>query len=196
VRVWTHLASWLVKSGEVSQLELGDTFREVSVRASCWSVADAQGPDGLDLVPGPDPTGEPSLHYSLTGEVSWRREPASMLVRTGGLAFVVEPREGSVAESRLPEVGDRVTVLATLDVMGAYETDAFDYPDVRRDWLVRGLKVERRELVTSPAFPDTREPGHIMRMDDITQMLRWADATSRDHATYVLDLEPFGPATG
>ncbi len=194
--MWTHLASWLVKSGEVSQLELGDTFREVSVRASCWSITDAEGPDGMDLLPGPDPTGEPSLHYAITGEVAWRREPGSLLVRAGDLAFVVEPREGSVADARLPEVGDRVSVLATLDVMGAYETDAFDYPDVRRDWLVRGLKVEHRELVSSPAFPDTREPGHIMRIDDIPQMLRWADATSRDHATYVLDLEPLTPARG
>ncbi|WP_151084731.1 hypothetical protein [Nocardioides cynanchi] len=194
--MWTHLASWLVKSGEVSQLELGDTFRDVSVRASSWSFTDAQGPDGLDLRPGPDPTGEPSLHYAITGEVAWRREPGSMLVQVGDLAFVVEPREGAVPVDRLPEVGERVTALATLDVMGTYEIDAFDYPDVRRDWLVRGLKVEHRELVTSPTFPDTREPGHILRIDDIPQMLRWADATSRDHATYVLDLEPLTAPTG
>ena len=194
--MWTHLASWLVKSGEVSQLELGDTFREVSVRASCWSFTEALGPDGLALRPAPDPTGEPSLHYAVTGEVVWRREPDSMLVRVGDLALVVEPREGASPVERLPEVGERVTALATLDVMGTYEIDAFDYPDVRRDWLVRGLKVEHRELVTSPAFPDTREPGHILRIDDIPQMLRWADATSRDHATYVLDLEPLTPATG
>jgi hypothetical protein len=208
VRVWTHLASWLVKSGEVAQMEVGDTFPGVAVRAACWSVVDATGPDAMELAARPDPTGEPSLHYAITGEVAWCREPASMLLRSGGLAFVAEPREstgerGDTASPerppdgfRLPAVGTRVTVLATLEVMGAYETEAFDYPDVRRDWLVCGLKVEHRELVTSSAFPDTREPGRIVRIDDIPQMLRWADASGRDHATYLLDLEPTGVTTG
>jgi hypothetical protein len=188
--VWTHLASWLVKSGEVEQMEPGDTFSKVAVRAACWSVAGAEGPDAVELVAGPDPTGEPSLHYAITGVVEWCREPSSMLVRSGDRAFVAEPRESDDPDFRLPEVGEHVTVVATLEAMGAYETDAFDYPDQRRDWLVRALKVEHRELVTSVEFPDTREPGQITRIDDIPRMLRWADATSRDHATYVLDLEP------
>jgi hypothetical protein len=196
VRVWTHLASWLVKSGEVAQMEPGDTFPAVSVRASCWSVVPAEGPHGMELATTPDPTGEPSLHYALTGDVEWRREPASMLLRVGDRAFVAEPRDPLASGFRLPKLGDRVTVVCTLEVMGAYETEAFDYPDVRRDWLVSGLKLEHRELVPSPEFPDTREPGRILHIDDIPQMLRWADATSRDHATYLLDLEPSGRATG
>jgi hypothetical protein len=208
VGVWTHLASWLVKSGEVPQMEVGDTFPGVAVRAACWSVVDAAAPDAMELAARPDPSGQPSLHYAITGKVAWCREPASMLLRAGDLAFVAEPREPAGVPDdelaperrapgfRLPAVGDRVTVLATLEVMGAYETEAFDYPDVRRDWLVCGLKVERRELVTSPAFPDTREPGRIVRIDDIPQMLRWADASGRDHATYLLDLEAIGGPTG
>ena len=91
---------------------------------------------------------------------------------------------------RVPAVGERVSVVAGLQVMAAYEIEAFDFPDVRRDWLVRGLKVEHRELVTSPEFPDTREPGRVLQVDDIPRMLRWADASGRDHATYLLDLEP------
>jgi hypothetical protein len=190
--VWTHLASWLVKSGEVPQLEPGDTFPGIAVRAVCWSVTPAEGPHGIELATGPDPTGEPSFHYAITGDVEWCREPSSMLLRVGDRDFVTEPRERKVLGFRLPAVHDRVTVLATLEVMGAYETDAFDYPDVRRDWWVAGLKLEHRELVTSPDFPDTREPGRIVRIDDIPQMLRWADASGRDHATYLLDLEPSG----
>jgi hypothetical protein len=192
VRVWTHLASWLVKSGEVPQLEPGDLFPGVGVRAACWSVTGAEGPHGMELATGHDPAGEPSLHYAITGDVEWRRQPSSMLLRVGDRGFVAEPRERSALGFRLPELRDRVTVLATLEVMGAYETDAFGYPDVRRDWLVAGLKLEHRELVPSPDFPDTREPGHIVRIDDIPQMLRWADASGRDHATYLLDLEPSG----
>jgi hypothetical protein len=190
--VWTHLASWLVKSGEVPQLEPGDTFQGIAVRAACWSVTGAEGPHGMELGTGPDPAGEPSLHYALTGDVEWCREPSSMLVRVGDRAFVAEPRGLATLGFRLPEVHERVTVVATLEVMGAYETDAFHYPDVRGDWLVAGLKLEHRELVTSPDFPDTREPGRILRIEDIPQMLRWADASGRDHATYLLDLEPSG----
>jgi hypothetical protein len=193
--VWTHLASWLVKSGEVAQLEPGDTFPGVAVRASCWSVEHAEGQHGVELVDGPDPTGQPSLHYAITGDVEWRREPGSMLVRVGDRGFLVEPREREVFGLRLPALHDRVTVAATLEVMGAYETEAFGYPDLRRDWLVCGLKLEHRELLTSPDFPDTHEPGPIVRIDDIPQMLRWADASGRDHATYLLDLEPLHGAT-
>lgn len=192
MRVWTHLASWLVKSGEVPQLEPGDTFPGIAVRAACWSVTRAEGPHGLELASRPDPTGEPSLHYAITGDVEWSREPGSMLLRVGDRAFVAERRERQAAGFELPAVGERVTVLATLEVMGAYETEAFDYPDVRRDWLVSRLRLEHRELVASPDFPDTREPGPIIRIDDIPQMLRWADASGRDHTTYLLDLEPVG----
>jgi hypothetical protein len=203
VSVWTHLASWLVKSGEVPQLEIGDTFGQVAVRASCWSVTDAGGPDAMGELVGADPSGDQSFHYAITGAVEWRREPSTMLLRSGPLAFLAEPREMSPAGEdeplaparhnggfRLSAVGDRVTVVAGLDVVAAYETEAFDYPDVRRDWVVRGLKVEHRELVASPEFPDSREPGRILHVDDIPRMLRWADASGRDHATYLLDLEP------
>jgi hypothetical protein len=198
--VWTHLASWLVQSGEVPQLEIGDTFHEVALRAACWTVGDASGADGVVELPGPDPTGDRSFHYAITGRTEWGREPSTVLLRVGHLAFLAEPREARDDEQltpgwqpagfRVPAAGERVTVVAGLEVMAAYETDAFDYPDVRRDWRVRALKVERRELVTSAEFPDTREPGRIFQVDDIPRMLRWADASGRDHATYLLDLEP------
>ena len=50
MRVWTHLASWLVKSGEVAQMEVGDTFPGVAVRAACWSVVDATGSGHYEVV--------------------------------------------------------------------------------------------------------------------------------------------------
>ena len=201
--VWTHLASWLVQSGEVPQLEVGDTFRQVALRAACWSVTNASGPEGVGELSGPDPSGDRSFHYAITGVAEWSREPSSVLLRAGRLAFLAEPREvhampdavhlsaeRHTAGFRVPAVGERVSVVAGLQVMAAYEIEAFDFPDVRCDWRVRGLKVEHRELVASPEFPDTREPGRVLQVDDIPRMLRWADASGRDHATYLLDLEP------
>jgi hypothetical protein len=186
--VWTHLASWLVKTGEVPQLEIGDTFPEVAVRASCWSVTRSSGPDGVMQLPGPDPAGDASLHYALTGVVEWGRKPDALLLRVGQLTFLAEPREG--LDFSVPAVGERITVLATLEVLQAYETEAFELPDIRRDWRVGGLKVEHRELVAAAEFPDSRVPGRILQVDDIPRMLRWADDSRRDHATYLLDLEP------
>jgi hypothetical protein len=133
----------------------------------------------------------------------WSREPSTVLLRLGQLGLLAEPHDvdwvhdgehlsaqRDAAAFRLASAGERVTAVATLQVMAAYETEAFDFPDVRRDWIVRGLKVEHRELIASAEFPDSREPGRILQIDDIPRMLRWADASRRDHATYVIDLQP------
>jgi hypothetical protein len=183
-------------------MEVGDTFSEVAVRASCWSMSDATTPDGLVELSGPDPSGDRSFYYGVTGVAEWSREPATVLLRVGELGLLAEPHDANWVHDgglspkpdatafRLAAEGERVTAVATLQVMAAYETEAFDFPDVRRDWIVRGLKVEHRELVASAEFPDSREPGRILQVDDIPRMLRWADASRRDHATYLLDLEP------
>jgi hypothetical protein len=71
-----------------------------------------------------------------------------------------------------------------------YELDAYEYPDVSRDWTVAGLKVEHRELVPSTASPGGSEPGRIVRVVPIPRMLRWADAPRQVHASYLLDLVP------
>jgi hypothetical protein len=93
-------------------------------------------------------------------------------------------------EVRLPQVGERVALVTGLSSMLHYEPDAFGYPDVSRPWTVRGLKVEHREVVPSPAYPGGSEPGRILRVVDIPRMLRWADAPRRGHASYLLDLAP------
>ncbi len=197
--VWTHLEPWLVQTGELPQLEVGDVLRRVALRAACWSIQAAQGPEGIDELPGLDPSGDPTFHYALTGVAAWAREPGTILLRVGALGVLAEPREvrataGSAQRYsptfRVPPVGEEITVVAGLVVMAPYETETFDYPDVRRDWRVRGLKVEHRQLVASTVFPDTTEGGPVERVVDIPRMLRWADAPKRDHATYLVDLVP------
>jgi hypothetical protein len=187
--VWTHLAPWLVKTGEVPQLEVGDTLRGAGVHASCWSLDQARGPEGIVELHGADPAGDSSPHYELTGTVEWVAEGSpEVLLRVEGLGFVAGPRAaGYPADFRLPDVGAPVTAVARLEALALYDAGA---PDVRRDWLVRAIKVEHRALVSSPDYPGQTEPGAIVRVDDIGRMLRWADASSRDHASYLLDLEP------
>jgi hypothetical protein len=186
--MWTHLAPWLVKTGEVPQLEVGDTLREVGLRAAYWSLSGATAPPGAVERTGDDPAGHASPHYDLTGTVEWVGGSDAVVLRADDLRVVATPRPG--VETRLPEVGSTVTVVATIEAMGLYDAAAADAPDVRRDWLVGAIKVEHRALVPTPGFPGQTEPGRIVRVDDIGRMLRWADASSKDHASYLLDLAP------
>ena len=187
--MWTHLAPWLVKTGEVPQLEVGDVLRGAALHASYWSLVGARGPEGLTELSGPDPAGEHSPHYELTGTVASLADGSTEVVlQVDGLALVAGPRvEGHQSGFQPPEAGQRVTAVARLEALSLYDAGA---PDVRRDWLVRALKVEHRAPVPSPGYPGQTEPGAIVRIDDISRMLRWADASSKDHASYLLDLEP------
>jgi hypothetical protein len=188
--VWTHLAPWLVKTGEVPQLEVGDTLHEVGLRASCWSLTGANVAPGVAERPGDDPAGDASPHYDVTGSVEWVGPSDSVVLRADDLRVLAAPRTDHGTSFVLPEVGSTVTVVAILEVMGLYDASAAEAPDVRLDWLVGAIKVEHRDLVPTPGFPGQSEPGRIVRVDEIGRMLRWADASSKDHASYLLDLAP------
>jgi hypothetical protein len=187
--VWTHLAPWLVKTGEVPQLEVGDTLRDTGLHAACWTLSEPTALPGVAERPGEDPAGDASPHYDLTGTVEWAGDD-SLVLRVDDVRVIATPRPGSGAGFGGREVGSTVTAVATLEAMGLYDASAVDAPDVRCDWLVRAIRVEHRALVPTPGFPGQSEPGRIMRVDEIGRMLRWADASTKDHTTYLLDLEP------
>jgi hypothetical protein len=200
--VWVKVAVWEVQTGEVEQLAVGDTVERLGVRATFWDLAPTTEREGLAALPGATPSGERSPHYRIVGTVLWTCEPHSLVVRVGMFSVLAEPRaiglvedtgtplEPLMPEVRLPDVGQRVALIASFSSMLNYESDAFGYPDVRRDWRVAGLKVEHRELVPSPAYPGGSEPGRILRVVPIPRMLRWADAPRQGHASYLLDLVP------
>jgi hypothetical protein len=197
-----YVAVWEVQTGEVEQLAVGDIVERLGVRATFWDLAPSTESVGLVELPGATPSGERSPHYRVVGTVDWTCEPHSLVVRVGSFSVLAEPRavglaedigpplEPLVPEVRLPEIGERVSLVASLSAMLNYESDAFGYPDVSRDWRVAGLKVEHRELVPSPAYPGGSEPGRILRVVPIPRMLRWADAPRQGHASYLLDLVP------
>lgn len=203
--MWVYVAVWEVQAGEVRQLAVGDRVERLGVRATFWDLEPTEADEGVWQQRGPTPSGEESPYYRLVGTVEWTREPHSLVVRVGSFSVVAEPRavgatdyagttrhvlEPLMPEVRLPEVGQRVWLLATLSALLPYEPDAYGYPDVSRDWKVRGLQVEHREAVPSPAYPGGSEPGRILRVVPIPRMLRWADAPRQGHASYLLDLVP------
>lgn len=200
-----YVAVWEVQTGEIRQLAVGDRVERLGVRATFWDLEPTEEREGVHRLSGPTPSGEESPYYRLVGTVGWTCEPHSLVLRVGSFSVVAEPRavgvvDGSAPDShsleplmpevRLPEVAQRVAIVASLSSMLHYEPDAYGYPDVSRDWTVRGLQVEHRELVPSPAYPGGSEPGKILRVVSIPRMLRWADAPRQGHASYLLDLVP------
>jgi hypothetical protein len=201
--MWVYVAVWEVQTGEVQQLGVGDTLGRLGVRATFWTLEPTDEEEGVIELTGPNPSGDASSHHRVVGTVAWAREPHSVAVTVGSFQLMAEPQPVGVSDSfgpeghplepvfpevGLPEVGDRIALVATLSSMLDYEFDAFGYPDVSHDWSVRGLRVEHRELVPSPAYPGGTEPGQIVRVVDIPRMLRWADAPRDRHASYLLDL--------
>jgi hypothetical protein len=196
------LPVWVVQTGEVPQLAVGDVWERMAVRGSWSNMGPATDADGLiDL-----PVGvEESPQQLITGVVTVTREPHTVIVRAGSCELLMEPKaigpavdpgpEDQPADQIfpdvvLPEPGARFSFVATCSVMLDYEVSAYDYADLRRDWRVRGLRVEHREFVPSPGPGGGNEPGRILRVDTIDRMLRWGDASRRELAVYLVDVEP------
>jgi hypothetical protein len=203
--MWVYVALWEVQAGEVEQVAVGDRVQRLGVRATFWDLEPTDEAEGLIELPAPTPSGEASPYYRLVGVVEWTCEPHSLVARIGAFSVLAEPRAFGVAagstrnvhssepllpDVRLPDVGQRVALVASLSSMLPYEPDAYGYPDVSRDWRVRGLQVEHREAVPSSTYPSGSEPGRVVRVVSIPRMLRWADAPRQGHANYLLDLVP------
>lgn len=203
--VWAHLQNWIVQDGEIPELHLGSTLHDRGLRASCWSIEESRAPEGCTELAGPDPSGDGAPHYELTGTVEWGREPSSVLLRVGNFRVLTEPGSfrrvpGTPAEEFalerfspdffVPAPGTRVTVVCRLEVLAGYETDdEFGVFDIRRDWVVRRLKLQHRALVPVPGRERARRVDNVLRVEDIERMHRWADDTGDDAVTYLLDLQ-------
>ena len=185
--MWTYLDVWLVQTGEIPQLAVGDTLRSLAVRAVWSTIARTEDAEGVSDLPTPAHHRDGSPRHRLTGTVTWSRHPRLLAVRVGSFEVLAEPGH---RRGRLPEVGERIAMEMAAYAVPDYEIEADDLPDVRRDWSVRGLRVEHRELVVSMAHPGSTEPGRVVKVVEIPRMLRWADAPRGAHAGYLLDLAP------
>lgn len=207
--MWAHLQNWIVQDGEIPELYAGATLRDHAVRASCWTIQESQAAEGVSELPGLDPSGDDAPHYALTGTVERGRQPSSVLLRVGGFRVLAEPCSvrqvpGTSAEDFalerfspdffIPATGTRTTVVCRLEVMAEHETDdAVGLPDLRRDWVVRRLKLQRRALVPVRGRARAFSVDKVVRVDTIERMHRWADENRDEAVTYLLDLQPPGP---
>jgi hypothetical protein len=203
--VWTYLQNWLVQDGEIPELIPGAELSDVAVRASCWSIRESTETVSVKELQGPDPDEEATAHYGVTGVVAWGREPNALVLDAGAFQLMAEPNTFRQARGNLhhydgvepyspdffvPAAGTRVTVVCKLQVMADYESDpdAFGFPDVRKDWIVKQLRLEHRALL--PVTKGGSRIAEITRVDDITQMRRWADDSEHGHVTYIVHIQP------
>ncbi|HET7661267.1 MAG TPA: hypothetical protein VFK66_12835 [Oryzihumus sp.] len=168
-----------MQDGEIPELHTGSTLHDHAVRASCWSIRETPAQEGVIELPGPDPSGDNAPHYELTGTVEWGQEasPENYILERFSPDFFV------------PVVGTRAAVVCRLEVMAVHETEDFGYPELGRDWVVQHLKLQHRALVPVPGHARTWNVDKVLHVDDIERMHRWADETSGDHVTYLLDLQ-------
>jgi len=201
--VWTYIANWLVQDGEVPELYAGARLNRTALRASCWSIREARQAQGVQELSGNDPDGERTVHYEVTGTVEWGSEPSRVLLRVGEFHVLAEPNtfrevgdEGGLEPYSptfwVPAVGAQVALTCKLVVLASYESDSellgFEEPDIRRDWLVKGVKVEHRPMVPISGRHAPYGPGAIGRVDDVDRMHRWADEAEHELVTYLVDL--------
>jgi hypothetical protein len=203
--MWASLENWLVQDGQIPELRPGDRLR-VALRAESWSLRESTDAEGVIQRPASGGQARIDTPYDVTGTVRAARAPGSVLLRVEGFPVVAEPKsvrevghgglERYSPDFPIPEVGDRVTVACTLEVMAWYETeDIFvdvDEADLVHDWLVSRIRLAHWALVPMRGKPHVKTTGPLRREEEITGMRRWADESDprHEHVTYVLDLEP------
>jgi hypothetical protein len=197
--MWVYLETWIVKDGALPELARGSQLRGVGLRADCLSLGPARtAADGIaELV---DLGGEPAsgrYRYELTGVAGQAEYVCSdrghigseFVITTGEQAFVAVTA-GPAAEVA---AGSRVTAQCTFSVVADYEWDAFGLPDLRTDWHVRRLRIERRQIDyvpnPGPGGALVGRPGKVLGSAEIERMSIWEDdADSAIRASYLLDL--------
>ena len=191
--VWVYLEPGMVQSGELPELARGSHLRGVGLRAYCLNITPARSAmEGLTELVGPGGEALGSRWYEMTGvageakDVVDERGPVAseFVISTGDHVFI------AWARGLMPgfAAGLRITAHCTLNVVGDYEWDAFELPDLRTDWYVRQLKIEQRQIGEPSAFMGGYH-GKALRSYDIERMRRWQD--NRDHGVktlYLLDL--------
>jgi hypothetical protein len=201
--MWVYMETWIVQDG-APELGRGSCLPGVGLRADCLSV----GPPGTlvdgiaelaDRGGGLWPGGY--LH-ELTGLAGAARDVYSgegpahrhagseFMLSTGDLAFIAR----TAGRASVVAAGSRVTAQCMLSVVADYEWDAFGLPDLRRDWCVRRLKIEHRQIDDVHGGPGQALAGHsgkVLRTFEIENTSRWEDdRDSTIMAWYVLDLAP------
>ena len=188
----------MVHDGEVPPLSRGDQLADHGLCASGWLLDELVEPDGFVLKEGLDPGGAATVHYKLSGTVEWLRpETDEAIVIVDGVKLLTRLSDNWHARVR---VGSRMSALCELTVVGDYEWLAFGLPNIRQDWTVGAMKLERRAIDWRDVRGEGRRrrrhytqgtPGQVLAVEEIDRLRPGVDDVSDQMMTrYLLDLSP------
>lgn len=143
--VLVTLPEWFVADGQVSAPAVGDVMAHVGVRAACFDVRSTDEARAEPCLL-PKEGGQRENAHRLPGVVAGTPREVVVDAPGGGRKTVAVEfpfdlggfRVLVTAPTSAQDVrpGDRLAVSCTLCVIAEYEWEAFNLPDVRRDWRV------------------------------------------------------------
>lgn len=143
--MWVRLMGWMIADEEPPLPAVGSLLADVGLRLRGEvTTAPPNSPDGIFEVDDAPPQ---DVMYRLVGQIL---EPRDFDVDTGdggrhaGVEFVLVagPDRFQVEAdgwARDLAVGSRVMAIGHLELVGAYEWDAFELVESRADWLVKAV---------------------------------------------------------
>jgi len=166
VSMWMRIFGWMLADDEPPMPCSGALLRSVGVRVrGAVTVADRATRGGVVVVSGGDSADPHQILYACTGIAGrandvWtdtgrrgerhRHAGAEFVLTVGAHRFQVE-FDGPASEVR-PD--SRVTVTGRLELVGAYEWDAFNLVDTRADWMVMNVvRVPDGDVLVDLALP-------------------------------------------
>lgn len=145
--MWVRIADWMLVDDEPPRPVPASLLHSVGVRVRGEvSAADDATPDGVVAMPRGDRADPEVRAYAMTGIATDPREIRIKTTRWGrgesaGAEFVLsigpdrfQVQFGGNVADMAPH--SRVTVIGTLELVGAYEWDAFELRDTRADFAV------------------------------------------------------------
>lgn len=176
-----------VGDGIIAEYRAGDTYTDIGLGLGCWDVRDAPGPDGVVRREGTDPDGFATAHYDVSGVVDWVREDVypEVVLRFGDQEILAQ---GEALRGMLFGSGSRVCAHGALRVVGDYEWEAFGIPDLRRDWLIRRIRLQHRALPLRAGLG--HGPADVVKLVDVDHIDRAASYAPGVQLSYLLDLTP------
>lgn len=212
--MWTYLPTWLVQDGQVEELAPGSSLQATAVAATCTKVVtvDRSWSPGLVLVEADvdgyryDVTGLAGAVRDVVadrGDGRFVRVGSEFVLTSGLLRFIARTTDFPFDEV----AGSMVTARCSLEVLADYEMDAFDLPNVRADWAVEAVQIERRVLKQRMVkglkgrLVAERYAGDVVDLFEVPRMRKWADdpaaapelAATDTTAEYVVDLRLLQP---
>lgn len=183
-RVWAWLATWLVGSGEIPELSIGETLRCEGIRARSATVHASREARLSTRLMGTVRDGDPTYH--IVARIIDCSTTQAIALDSSGITFLLDARALGAPAQQLTaalqsfRAGQLIDVVAQMEIVAPYEWSDFGLLNVQRDWVLRDI------LLVSRA--KGRVGVAAVRATDLPTLCRAADFTSAGR--FMVNLEP------